>query len=328
MKINPEFFLLDSEKYNFKDNIIFVSGNEETFIYKIQNIVLESIKKILNFDLEFVDLKNSKQNDLDSVLNSGSLFENYKIIQINNVGEKHLSMIQGLKPKNTTILINGEGIKSSSKIKKFFDSHKVYCSFSCYKITRNFQKKIIDRNISSGKINLSKDAYWFLLENISDKYLLFENEIEKLKNYTSEKISLLNIKKMLSNTVSTEFDDLFFRCALGNNKSIISYSQNAIRSSSDAYVFLQVVKNFNKIFLQTSEKKDEENERSLSKKYLPRYLFKQSESFELLIQKFNIEKIININKLLQKTELLLRKNDGNYLIILQRFLFNFKKFIK
>ena len=328
MKINPEFFLLDVEKYNFKDKIVFISGNEETLIYKIQNVVSESIKKTLSCDLDLIDLKISEQTDIDESLSSGSLFKNYKIIQIKNISEKHLSTLQELKAENVTILINGEGIKSSSKIKKFFDSHKTYCSFACYKITRSFKKKIIDKYISSGKINLSKDAYWFLLENISDKYLLFENEIEKLKNYTNEQISLINIKKMLSNTASSEFDDLFFKCALGNNKSIILYSQNAIKSSSDAYIFLQVIKNFNKIFIQTSEKKGDENERVLANKYLPKYLFRQSDNFELLIKKFNIKKIIDTNNLLQKTELLLRKNDGNYLIILQRFLFNYKKFIK
>ena len=101
-----------------------------------------------------------------------------------------------------------------------------------------------------------------------------------------------------------------------------------IRSSADAYSFLQITKNFLKILTFSSERKKENNILELVERYLPKYLFRQKVVFELAITKADLSKIRFINNLLQKTELYLRKNDSRFLIIIQRFLLNFSKTIK
>jgi hypothetical protein len=42
----------------------------------------------------------------------------------------------------------------------------------------------------------------------------------------------------------------------------------------------------------------------------------------------NLDKIIIINNLIQKTELMLRNNDSLFLVVIQRFLMNFAKTLK
>ena len=101
-----------------------------------------------------------------------------------------------------------------------------------------------------------------------------------------------------------------------------------IRSSADAYNFLQIAKNFLKILIFSSERKNENNITDIAEHYLPKYLFRQKTSFELAVTRANLNKIRIINNLLQKTELYLRKNDSRFLIIIQRFLLNFSKTIK
>ena len=44
--------------------------------------------------------------------------------------------------------------------------------------------------------------------------------------------------------------------------------------------------------------------------------------------KWSLDKLVSINKLLQKTEMVLRSNDGNYLMVIQRFMLNFAKILK
>ena len=101
-----------------------------------------------------------------------------------------------------------------------------------------------------------------------------------------------------------------------------------IRSSADAYSFLQIAKNFLKILISSSERKNKESIVNLVEHYLPKYLFRQKSSFKLAVIKADLSKIIIINSLLQKTELFLRKNDSGFLIIIQRFLLNFSKIMK
>ena len=105
-------------------------------------------------------------------------------------------------------------------------------------------------------------------------------------------------------------------------------SEKIIRSSVDAYNFLQIAKNFVKILIFSSEKKNEKNIADLVARCLPKYLFRQKTSFELAVARADLEKIRIINNLLQKTELYLRKNDSGFLVIIQRFLLNFSKTIK
>ncbi len=101
-----------------------------------------------------------------------------------------------------------------------------------------------------------------------------------------------------------------------------------IRSSADAYNFLQIAKNFLKILISSSEKKNKNNIADLVERYLPKYLFRQKPGFELAVIRADLNKIRVINILLQKAELYLRKNDSRFLIIIQRFLLNFFKTMK
>ena len=66
----------------------------------------------------------------------------------------------------------------------------------------------------------------------------------------------------------------------------------------------------------------------LVKYYLPKYLFLKKEAFREILIKINSNKIAKINKMLQKTEYLLRKNSSQHRQILERFLLNLVKIMK
>ena len=219
-------------------------------------------------------------------------------------------------------------IKNNSKIKKYFQTHKIFCSVVCYKLTREFIKKFIDTFVNKNKFKLANDAYWYLIENISNDFQILKNELEKISNYNKENISLSEIRKIVSNDAKLQLDNLFFQSAIGNNKLIIKNSELAISSSKEVYGLLQIVKTYSKILVKTSENKDKKSDNDLVEYYLPKYLFKQKNNFKNIIKRTTLDKIILINSLIQKTELLLRKNDTKYLIIVQRFLLNFAKILR
>ena len=111
-------------------------------------------------------------------------------------------------------------LKSQSSIKKFFDIHKIFYSISCYSIRGDLKKKILDLFINAKKIQLSRDAYWYFLENSNNDYYQLENELIKIENYHNGEISIKEIRMLLSRGTSEDIDLLFFS-VLKNKSSIL-----------------------------------------------------------------------------------------------------------
>ena len=327
MKINAEVFIQNIEKYELENKIFLISGNEPGLIIKIQNLILKKLAIKKKFHKEILDYKNFNSS-FNEELKNRSLFDEFRVLQIINFTDSFVKSLESISIENSCILLIGQDTKSSSKIKRFFDNHKVFFSVVCYKLSQGFKKGMVDRYISENNIHLTKEAYWYFFEKTGEDYQFIENELEKIKIFNKKMISLDDIKRLLSNVSALEFNELFFHCALGNKKLIIDNSQGSIKSSSDAYSFLQIIKFFCKILTTTSEKKAFESSSSLAKQYLPKYLFKQQKNFEIIVGRASLDKLVSINRLLQKTELVLRSNDENYLMVMQRFMLNFAKILK
>ena len=328
MKVNAEKFLDNLNQYKFEKTVFFVTGNEEGLINKVKNIILSKHKSNIYSETKILDLKTDNIIDLKELTHTQSLFNKSNILQIKNPNDSLIASLEKINCDNNSIIINGVNIKNNSKIKKYFDFHKKFYSIVCYELTKAFKKKLVDKLFDHNNCKLSKDAYWFFLENSSNDYQILENEVIKISNYNKVNASVEDISKLSGNAGSSQFEDLFFQCIGGSNQSIIKKSEIMIRSSADAYSFLQIAKNFLKILIFSSERKNENNIVDLAEHYLPKYLFRQKTGFELAVARADLNKIRVINNLLQKAELYLRKNDSRFLIIIQRFLLNFSKIIK
>ena len=320
MKINAEKFLKEINSVNLLENVFLVSGNEPGLIFKTEKKLIDTISKKYGGKADLVEIDPSSEKNLSEGINSISLFSSYNIILVKNPDKKIIDVIESENISNCTIIISDAKIKSSSKIKNYFDIHKTFYSISCYKISSSFKRGVIDLSLNKRKTALPQSTYWFLVENISDDYQVLENELEKISLYDEENLSVKDMSKILSNNNKLELDELFFQSLISTNEGIVKKSNNAIKSSSDAYIFLQILKNYVRILALTSEEKTNMGLDSIVQKHLPKYLFKQKENFKTLIKKASTEKIREINNLNLKAELLLRKNDNQFNIIIQRLI--------
>ena len=315
MKINPEKILLQGWKVNRKKAAFLISGNEESLVYKIQSSIADSLKKL---DFDEVNLyENDRIHPESNGLNGNSLFSNKQISIYKNPKDVDLDYIDSFDFQDTAIIINDTKIKSSSKIKRFFDAHKDFLSISCFKINKDFKKKYIEFIIIPSSIELDKNSFWFLLENTSDNFLIFESEIKKIINFNKKNPSLEEIKLIISQNKNNDSDRLFF-LILHDNKKIINAVRSAIQSSSDVYALLQRTKFFNDHLLGSKNYSE-------ASENFPRYLFANKNSF-LLIFKKTTKQTLNQNlKLIKKTELFLRKNPELYTTISLKLLMGLKK---
>ena len=142
------------------------------------------------------------------------------------------------------IIINGEGIKTTSKLKKFFDKHEEFLSVGCYKLNKSSKARIINQFIKKNNLNLEKNTFWYLVENIDDNFLILEKELEKILIYNSNNLKIEELKKILTAEINTDLDEIFFKCAAGDNSSILKSTNFFIKSSSEGYEVLRNVKKF------------------------------------------------------------------------------------
>ena len=328
MKVNAETFLEKFEQYKLKETIFFINGNEPSLISKVENIIIQYLDSNGSSEKKFLDFNKNNSDNLKELTKSQSLFCKHNIVRITNPKDSLIKNLNNIDIVNNSILINGEGISTKSKIKKYFDLHKKYYSIACYKLTKIFKKKLIDNFLIKQQSRLTKEAYYYLLENSSDEYQILLSELEKISIYGKDYITINEIKRISTVNNKMELNELFIQCMVNTNDFILKNSGKSIQTSTDAYIFLQIVKKFTYILIHTSEKKIEKNIDSLTDYYLPKYLFKQKNNFKNIIKKTNLNKIIAINNLIQKTELFLKKNEAGFLIIIQRYLLNCSKTLK
>ena len=117
-------------------------------------------------------------------------------------------------------------------------------------------------------------------------------------------------------------------CASGNKNIILQEMRRNNKSINESYEILISIKKFINILSGAIVNKNNNNLDDLVKKYLPKYLFLKKEIFRETLSKNNINKIAKINKMLQKTEYLIRINSEQHKEILERFLLNLSKTIR
>ena len=147
---------------------------------------------------------------------------------------------------------------------------------------------------------MKKQAYWYLVDNISNEYLILEKELEKLSIYNNAHPSIKNLQKLLIQKIDTNLDELFFICANKNATALIENTNYFIRSQNDSYEITRSIKRFVQILSLASTNKEIRNFDALADTYLPKYLFMKKENFKNILQKITIEKLNKMFKLIQK----------------------------
>ena len=316
MRVRPEEITLNKHSFNTNNCFFLICGNEDTFIDKIKGLIIDRLKKNGYLEVERISENIDFQSELLS--NSASLFAEKKIFVLYNQTKLDLNIIKKIDLSSKAILVIDKKIKSSSKIKAYVESHSDHVCITCYKLSRENKRVILEHHLRLNKIEIERDAYWFFVDNSDDRYMLFENEITKIINFKN-KILLNDITSLLSKNSSEDIDKLFFTI-LSPQKEIIYTSLANISSSGDSFYLIQRIKYYLGLIMSM------ENINDINKVF-PKYLFMKKDKFAEIYKKLNFERISKIIVLIKKTEILLRKNAGMHLIITQRFLLNLKKTI-
>ena len=143
MKSFPLNFLDEIEKKNENISPVLFYGNESGLISSL----IQSTYKILQKKLGIYDIKyfdhNNKEEKLEYLLNNSSLFSKINFIVIKNPQERLIIELENIEKTNNVLIINGEGLRSNSKLKSYFDTHNNFISVPCYQLDRKYIKRTI-----------------------------------------------------------------------------------------------------------------------------------------------------------------------------------------
>ena len=317
MKINPDIFFIDDKNINYKNNIFLISGNEETFVYEVQ----QKIEKKL-FNLGYSEKKVFENVALDNMgvfSDNNSLFSSLKTLVFKNPKNINTDFLANIDLENLSIIITDSKIKNSSKVKKKFELSERFYSTTCYDLNRSTKKKLLDNLIKNKKITLEKDAYWFFLDKTDNRFGIFNNELKKLVALGNKKISINEMKFVVDSYEDQKLDALFFSVFSSSN-TLIYESQKNIGNLSDSYLLLYKAKFYLNLILASKDIHEATNN-------FPKYLFSEKQNFISFYTKIKDSKIADFLNLIKRTEVFLRKNSPMFLIVSQRFLLNLKKII-
>ncbi len=308
MKVDPLILLLDK---NFKLNkkLYFVSGNEVTFINKISDLIINEYKNNGNIALENID----KINDYKE---SVGLFESRKIFLVKDcigVDENNLSELQR---SNDIFVFRQENSQKIKKIKNIFIKNKDSYLLDCYELDKNSKNKILNQTLEKNNLILNEEIYWFLLDKLDNKYVFFENNLNKILELNHKDITLDIIKRVLVTSDSGK-EKVFFNL-LKRNSEIVNIYREKIITASDVNEFYYYCRYFCQLIIEC------QNEDEYSKK-IPIYLFREKNLLVKIYRFYNSKKKKLLLKLLSSTEVILRKESDISVVFGLRFFLNFKK---
>ena len=308
MKIDPLNIVLD-QGFKLNKKFYFISGNEKSFIEKIITKIIEKYRKDENISTSNID-------SIDDYVDGVGLFEDKKIISINNCAKIDEENLNKLRNSSDIFIFSQENSAKIKKIKNIFLKDKDSYLLDCYELDKNSKIKIMNKFIQSSELNIKDDVYWFIIEKIDNKYGPLEDDLDKIFSLEQKDITLFNIKKLL--TVDGSSKEKIFFSLHKKNKDIIELYREKILTISDANELYYYCKSFCQLIIDC---KDEED----YKKKIPIYLFKEKNFLVDVYRKYNSKKKKMLLRLLFLTEKILRKENGLSLVSGLRFLLNVKK---
>ena len=308
MRVNFETIILDGD-FDLQNKIYYITGNEETLIYKIEKTLIEKLSCSDDYHVERVDSLNTEE--------SGSLFYKKKLTVLSSSKNLDDNKLDDFLKNNKDLIIVCENYKGDTSIKKKFEKRKDLVLIFCYELNSSQKVKILNHYIGLNNLKIEKDAFWYIVEKTENKYLFFENDIKKIVASNRESYSLNEIKKILTGTNNDDYYKLLFS-VLRKNSDLVGLYYLSINSLSDLYKLIQVTKNCFEMVIASENLQEFE-------KNIPRYMFKEKQNFLTIYNKTNAKNKGEIFKLIFKTEKLIRKNSVNYFTIGNRFLLNLKK---
>lgn len=307
------FYLLYGENDGLKSDII-------------KDIESKKKKKFEKFKFTEKELLENSEN-FYNLINSGSLFEENKLIIINNITDKSIKIIDYVNEKKSEILIFylANKLDKKSKVRNLFEKKEELICIACYEDNRITLNNILIAEIKNKNIKISQESLNLLIDRSSGDRQNLKNEIEKIKSYATNKKTLTfeEIKTLTNLSENFENEEIINNCLAKKQKKLKKIFEENNFSTEDYFILFKILtKKIHRLFkiksLVVSGKKID----VAFKEIKPMVFWKEKDIIKEQLNLWNLNQLkILLNKLNQ-IELLCKKNNDIAVNIILDFMSN------
>lgn len=303
-------------------NFFLFYGKNKGLIKEIINNLFQNKEK--SFSYEQKDILENQNNFLENILNK-SLFEEEKLIIINNADDKILKIIENIiiKKIDDKIIILADNLEKKSKLRSFFEKNKKCACVAFYEDNKQTLSRVGINFLRENKLSLSQENLNLIVEKCSGDRETLLNELKKIRafNITRRKITETDIKKLINLSEDYSINDLVDNCLVKNTNKVLKILNENNFSSEDGIIILRKYLNKSKKILQLS--KDFKNNQDINLTILnskPPIFWKEKEIIKKQILMWSPEKIKEVIYQINDVELIIKRNVNNSIKIITNFI--------
>ncbi len=300
-----------------RENLVTFYGENLGLKNYFKKLIKESYKKS-----EFLLLNQEEvlkdQYLLFNELNNISLFGDHKVIFIDNVNDKILELVKDIQLNNDRkIFLFANLLDKKSKLRNHFEKTADCSIIPCYTDNENTIRKIIQSKLHNFR-GLTLENINLIIDNCNLDRVKLDNEIDKIILFFQDnKITTVELKKLLNVKVNDEFDLIRDEAILGNRaKTNILLGETEFENEKNVYYLNSINQR-----LQKLKDINYASERSSLSEALnrikPPIFWKDKPIIENQVKKWNRKKIKTILEKTYNLEINLKSNsliDKNILL--------------
>ena len=296
------------KSYLIEQNLEAINKNKIFLFYGENEGLKEDFKKnikLINKSKEIISLLSDdviKNEDLliNEILNK-SLFENKKIIFIDQINDKILIILERIieKISDENIILFARNLDRKSKLRNYFEKSKLCGIVACYQDNEITIKKIITDKLKDYQ-GISNQVLNFIMQNTGLDRSKVNNEIEKIKScFIDKKVDLEKIDLLLNIKTNDDFNDLKDEALKGNkNKTNRLLADTVFEAENNIYYLNLINQRINKLFEIEKMKQDNSNIEKIISYLKPPIFWKDK---PIIIEQANKWNQNKINLALKKT---------------------------
>ena len=220
-------------------NIILLYGENTGLKDDLKKSIIEN-----NKDREVIKLTQDEilKNNflLDNEIMNLSLFNEKKIILIDNITDKSFSVIEkNISQDNCIICLFSGTLEKRSKLRNLFEKEKTLGIIPCYEDNEITLRNYIKKNLKNIK-GLNQEIINFIIDNSNKSRDRIKNELNKITVYFMEKqINILELRQLLNLDENDNYQRLRDTAILGDKKLLNDLISKTLINEQDNMIYIR-----------------------------------------------------------------------------------------
>ena len=324
-----KFYQIKKININKDKFILFYGVNEGLKKEEISKLTIKEKRENISKYEEKEVIENS-ENFLNSIF-SKSLFEDKKIIIINQASDKILNLISEIIEKDISdisIILNANNLEKKSKLRTFFEKNKETICTAFYADTASSLLIYAQNFFLENNIKLSQENLNLIINKCNGDRGILKNELEKIRLYAlgGKNITHKEIIKLINLIENYSISELVDNCLAKNIKKTLTILNENNFSKEDSILivktFLFKLKKLIKLVKEYSLNKNLSETIQSAK---PPIFWKDKEIIQQQIIQWNLKKLNEAIIDLVELELQIKKNYENAIFTISNFIINSSK---